>query len=155
MSSSWDPLSLAFSDRELESHYSKYLAVHVFAHVDLIFAYFGGIFTSVVVGLATFTGVFPVSSYTQSIVYGICGLAVAFGLSRNRRSWFLRHRTPIILLLRTVRMGIPIYVATLLPHEKPEWTRLGFIPRVAGFLAYWPLGMPLTFQVHQNNAKNL
>lgn len=109
MQSSWDSLSLAFSNEDLESHYSRYLAIYTFANVDRNFAYFGGIFTGIVFGVAGLCGLVPSENRFIAAVLVICGGTVLVGLNRNHRSWYLKHRTPIVMILRTVRIAAGVY----------------------------------------------
>lgn len=146
MPPSWDPLSLAFSDKELESQCSKYSTALIFSRADREFVSILHPTTWFLV-FGILSGSLPVSFYTQTMVYYICGI-LTVGLQRNCTAWFLKHRTLIILLLRTLHLRVLFYVATLLPREKPVLLQFLSIQAAAIFLIYWTISMPIIFQVH-------
>lgn len=146
MGSTWDPLSLAFSNKELELHYLKYLSIYTFADVDLAFAYFG-IFTSLLMATGMRLGWFPANFCISAVVNGICGVAVVLVQARSHRAWYLKHRTAIILLMRTLRVAIGIHVAVVMPHDEFEWSPVKLVVTFSSTCMYWSVGMPLPFQV--------
>lgn len=146
ISSAWDPLSLAFSDGDLESHYATYLALYTFLPVDLAFARFG-IFTCVVMAWGIFQGWWPRSFFVTLTVNAVCGTTIILAQGGDRRWWYLRNRTVLVLLLRTVRCAFGIYVISSLPNDMPEWSPVRLVILFAFVSFYWQVGMPLTFKV--------
>jgi len=147
MRSSWDPLSLAFSDAELEAHYSKHLAVSTFVSVDAAFAFFG------IVSCLWLAGVYWRGSLTvvflvTAVVNGICGLVIVLALRRSARAWYRRRRTMIILVLRTVRIFAGLCCYTLDPSELPDRKQLSRLGIFCILCIYWSSGMPLNIKIH-------
>lgn len=149
MSSSWDPLTLAFSNEELESHYTDYLATSTFLAVDRAFAYFGLTSSALLTCLSLF-GVHAASFSVTAIVNGLCGFSV-IALQRNGRSWFLKHRTLVILILRNIRCAGSVYAYIRLPPDGPEFPQLGRCILFGCIWIVWACGMPLKFKVKPSN----
>lgn len=147
MASLWHPLSLVFSDQQLERHYSRYRSIRTFLHVDLVFAC-SGIFSSVVKAWAILNGWGSTRMFASVVTTILCAGAVIFALGRDHGSWFLRNRTILILLMRTVHVTVGIYSCTSQLGENAKLTPVGRVLAFALVFFYWPVGMQLTFQLH-------
>lgn len=142
----WDPLSLAFSDVQLESHYTLYLNVSTFLAVDRVFAYFG-IVSNLGVGLYELYLWRQPGFLVTSLVNGLCGASVAIALRQSNRNWFLRHRTQMIVALRSVRFVSGLCAYHMFPRDVSDNTLLIRIVVFGLFCTYWTCGMPLHFKV--------
>jgi len=143
----WDPLSLAFCDAHLEERYTQYLADSTFLAVDWAFAYYGMASNLVVALLESYRGRQFGFLVTSSVNF-CCGASVAIALRRENRQWFLKNRTQMILVLRSVRMTSGICAYHLFPWDAPGRTLLVRSIVFGLFCTYWTCGMPLNFKVH-------
>jgi len=147
MHSLWDPISLAFPDAHLEQRFSHYRAASAFAEVDRWFAYFG-MLSNLFVALLEFYRGRQLGFLVTSLVNGCCGASMAVALRRENREWFLKHRTEMVLGLRTVRIASGICAYHLFPWDVPGITLLMRTVVFALFCTYWTCGMPLNFKIH-------
>lgn len=145
MRSSWDPLTLTFSDTELEQHYRKHLAISTFVSVDKAFAYFG-IWSCVWMAYLHYAGSLSANFLLNAVVNGLCGLVVVAALKLDRRSRWIKYRTATILILRTVRVVTGLCSYSFQPnlHHWYEFMRMALYGPLCIF---WCCGMPLTLKV--------
>ena len=137
----WDPLTLSFSDSNLEAHYSKYRSINAFVGVDVVFAYFG-IASAVSLVMGWWRGRLAGRYFLISFGNVLCAVAMVHLLKRESRSWFLRHRTWIVSIQRTVRVGMGVYVLILSYELSP----LTVITLFVCLCFYWTCGMPISLK---------
>jgi len=145
--STWDPLSLAFSCHELESHYTQYLVISTFLAVDKVFAYFG-LFSNVCLAWVYLRRQLVIDFFMTSVVNAMCGLVVVIALRSGRRQ-FLKHRTVIMVILRSVRIFSGVYAYSLVsPESVTGWSQLRRIFLFGLLCTYWTCGMPVNLKIH-------
>lgn len=147
MHSSWDPLTLSFSDAELEAHYTKYLLLCTFLHVDLAFAYFGFFANTLITVSGLLFGPPSLILHLVLVVNNLFALFVTVALNSRWRSWYFEHRTILLLTLRTHQAAATVYSYWIMNMAVSGWKQLLRIIAFGAACVYWSCGMPLKFKV--------
>lgn len=143
---SWDPLTLEFSNTRLESQFKEYVAEHSYASIDRTFAA-STLCLNVVTILVILWQRRP-NFVPAAICNCLAGIFVLRALEKYP-VFYYKHRTSIVLILRTIRMASCIY-GFLYQHEHEDvWYMVVFARMIAFALmcVYYSCGMPLNFKV--------
>lgn len=146
MSSAWDPISLAFSNPELEDYYIQYLEASTFIAVDTASAYFG-VVTNIALAWSCWQRKAIWGPIMTPAINVLCGLVVLLCSRGSRRSFYLKNRTTIILILRSVRFASGVSAYRFAPTSYSAWNHLLLVCFFGMFSAYWAVGMPLAVKV--------